>query len=264
MFKSEMRTDEFNRFLSVLAGKSGDIIKQYFWLDNKYVELKSDQTPVTRADRDAEAVMREQIRKTYPEHGIIGEEFGEENSSAEFVWTLDPIDGTVSFSSGCPLFGTLISLLHQNKPILGAIHIPLLALLCIGDGRQTSVNGRVVKLRDVTRLSDAFLLTTDLTNIRRTKHRDGFNLLLDQTQLFRTWGDCYGYLMVVSGKADIMLDLNMKIWDIMPLIPIVRGANGIITTWSEDDVLQKGSCLATNPALHPQVLKILSTQSAPK
>jgi myo-inositol-1(or 4)-monophosphatase len=257
-----MGTNDFARFAATLAEKSGAIIKRYYAADNVDIEMKGDSTPVTKADRDAEALMRDLIRKTYPEHGIIGEEFGEENTDAEFVWTLDPIDGTVSFASGCPLFGTLIGLLHQNTPLLGAIHQPLLNQLCLGDGERTTLNDQPVQLRNVSRLADATLLTTDIKAIRGTRHEDGFERLLDRTYLFRTWGDCYGYLLVACGKADIMLDLDMKIWDITPLIPIIRGGNGIITTWPGGDASQGGSCIATSHALHPQVLEILASHDA--
>jgi histidinol phosphatase-like enzyme (inositol monophosphatase family) len=223
------------------------------------VDNKKDMTLVTQADRDAEAVMRELIRKAYPNHGILGEEFGSENVSAEFVWTLDPIDGTVSFARGCPLFGTLIGLLHAGRPILGAIHHPLLNQLCVGDYTQTNVNGRRVRLRHVHRLSEAMLLTTDIPSIAKYRKKEGFEKLLEQTHLFRTWGDCYGYLLVVSGGADIMLDPIMKPWDILPLIPVIRGANGAITTWSGTEASHGDSCVVANKILHPQVIKILNS-----
>jgi inositol-phosphate phosphatase / L-galactose 1-phosphate phosphatase / histidinol-phosphatase len=119
-----MQIKEFTEFIYTLAEKSGDVIKPYFAKANLAVEIKDDQTLVTQADREAEAVMRDLIRKAYPQHGILGEEFGAENTSAEFVWTLDPIDGTISFVTGCPLFGTLIGLLHTNRPILGRSTTP--------------------------------------------------------------------------------------------------------------------------------------------
>jgi histidinol phosphatase-like enzyme (inositol monophosphatase family) len=250
---------EFTEFLRTLAEKSGDIIKPYFAKTNLDVELKTDLTPVTRADREAEAVMRDLIRKTYPGHGLLGEEFGPENESAEFVWTLDPIDGTISFAGGCPLFGTLIGLLHAGSPILGAIHNPVLNQLCIGNNTETTVNGRLVQLREMHHLSQATLLTTDLASIAKYQEKEGFERLLRQTHLFRTWGDCYGYLLVAWGGADIMLDPIMNPWDILPLIPIIRGANGIITTWSGGEASHGGSCVAANKTLHPQVIKTLNS-----
>ncbi len=227
-------------------------------MDNIITEIKEDMSPVTRADLDAEQLMRDLIRKAYPDHGIIGEEFGSENVTAEFVWTLDPIDGTVSFTSGSPLFGTLICLLHEQKPIIGAINMPILKHLCIGDRRKTTINGRPVQCRNITRLSDAVLLTTDIMSIWRDNKKNVFDSLVGQTRLFRTWGDCYGYLLVASGKADIMLDIAMAIWDFMPLIPIIEGAGGAITIWSGEGGANGTQCLATNKVLHPHVLKLFN------
>jgi histidinol phosphatase-like enzyme (inositol monophosphatase family) len=254
-----MQTTEFVKFICSLAEKSGKVIKPYFSNPGLVVEMKEDQTVVTQADREAEAVMRNLIHKVYPDHGILGEEFGPENASAEFIWTLDPIDGTISFARGCPLFGTLIGLLHNNKPILGAIHHPVLNELCIGNNMETTVNGRVVELRAVHQLSEALLLTTDIAHIDKYQNNEAFQKLLSQTRLFRTWGDCYGYLLVASGGADIMIDAIMNPWDILPLIPIIRGANGIITTWSGTEAAQGDSCVVANKILHPRVLEILNS-----
>lgn len=254
-----MNIKEFTKFICILAEESGKAIKPYFAQANLAVEFKKDQTLVTQADREAEAVMRELVRKVYPHHGILGEEFGPENTSAEFVWTIDPIDGTTSFARGCPLFGTLIGLLHSDKPILGAIHHPILNQLCIGNNTETTINGRAVRLREIHRLSDAILLTTDIASVAKYQKKEGFEKLLGQTHLFRTWGDCYGYLLVASGGADIMLDPIMNPWDILPLIPIIQGAKGVITTWTGTDAVQGNSCVAANKTLHPQVLNILNS-----
>jgi histidinol phosphatase-like enzyme (inositol monophosphatase family) len=256
-----MRTNEFTEFIRTLAEKSGEVIKPYFANAQLAVETKEDQSPVTQADRQAEAVMRDLIRKTYPQHGILGEEFGPENASAEFVWILDPIDGTFSFARGCPLFGTLIGLLHGAVPILGAINQPVLNQLCIGNNMETTLNGRVIRLRETNELFEAMLLTTDIESIG-TPQRKGFEELLRRTRLYRTWGDCYGYLLVASGGADIMLDPMMNPWDILPLVPVIKGANGVITTWSGNDAAQGNSCVAANKILHSQVLEILNSQES--
>ena len=253
-----MRLKEFTDFIYTLAEKSGEVIRPYFGKADLAVELKGDQTLVTQADRQAEAVMRDLIRKRYPQHGILGEEFGLENLSAEFVWSLDPIDGTLSFARGCPLFGTLIGLLNGGAPILGAINHPVLNQLCIGNNTETTINGRTVRLREVHHLSEAMLLTTDLASVDNHR-RKGFEELLRRIRLYRTWGDCYGYLLVASGGADIMLDPMMNPWDILPLIPVIQGANGVITTWSGTDASQGNSCVAANKTLHPQVLQILNS-----
>jgi myo-inositol-1(or 4)-monophosphatase len=254
-----MQLKEFTEFIYTLAEKSGDIIKPYFARAGLEVEIKQDQTLVTQADRQAEAVMRDLIRQKYPQHGILGEEFGPENVSAEFVWTLDPIDGTFSFARGCPLFGTLIALVHGGHPILGAINHPLLNQLCIGNNSETTINGRIVRLREVRHVSEAMLLTTDLASIADHR-RKGFEELLKRTRFYRTWGDCYGYLLVASGGADIMLDPTMNPWDILPLVPIIQGANGVITAWTGTDASQGDSCVAANKALHPKVMEILNSQ----
>jgi myo-inositol-1(or 4)-monophosphatase len=254
-----MELKEFTDFIRTLAEKSGEVIRPYFARAGLAVECKKDQTIVTQADREAEELMRDLIRKRYPNHGILGEEFGADNVSAEFVWVLDPIDGTISFARGCPLFGTLIGLLHLQKPILGAIHNPVLNQLCIGNNTETTVNGRVVHVRELDRLSEATLLTTDITHIGKYQRRGGFENLLKQTNLFRTWGDCYGYLLVATGGADIMLDPFMNPWDVLPLIPIIQGANGVITTWSGADASQGNSCVVANKSLHPKVLAILNS-----
>lgn len=256
---SSVRTKEFTEFICTLAETSGEIIKPYFVKADLAVELKEDQTLVTQADRQAEAAMRELIRSRYPQHGILGEEFGPENVSAEFVWTLDPIDGTFSFARGCPLFGTLIGLLHCGTPSLGAINNPLLNQLCIGNNSETTLNGRAVQLREIDHLSEAMLLTTDVESIGKYQKQDGFEKLFRQTRLFRTWGDCYGYLLVASGGADIMLDPIMNPWDILPLIPIINGANGVITTWSGTAASNGNSCVVANKTLHPHVLEILNS-----
>ena len=256
-----MQHDEFTAFIRTLAEKSGAVIRSYYTGTALDVEIKDDQSPVTRADREAEALMRDMIRHAYPQHGIIGEEFGPDNPAAEFVWVLDPIDGTIAFARGCPLFGTLIGLLHADTPVLGAIHQPLLNQLCIGNNTETTMNGRAIHMQEVHHLSEAMLLTTDVANIRKFQNQAGFDTLVGQTHGFRTWGDCYGYMLLVGGGADIMLDPIMNLWDILPLIPVIQGANGVITTWSGADAARGNSCIAANKMLHPQVVEMLQAQS---
>jgi myo-inositol-1(or 4)-monophosphatase len=246
-------------FTRTLAERSGEVIRQYFGRPDLSVKKKDDQSPVTEADRRAEEVMRGLIRERYPSHGIIGEEFGAEQEDAEFVWVLDPIDGTVSFASGCPLFGTLIGLLHGGKPRLGAIHQPVLRQLCVGNGEETTLNGRPVVIRDTDALADAVLLTTDIANVRQFQDAHGFERLAAATRLFRTWGDCYGYLLLVSGGADVMIDPVMHPWDLLPLIPVIEGAGGTITGWSGEDAATARSCVAASRRLHAQVLAVLNS-----
>lgn len=249
---------EFHGFIRELAEQSGELIRPYFGSRQLGVEQKADASPVTKADKEAELLIRDLIRKRYPGHGIIGEEFGSENPDAEFVWVLDPIDGTISFVHGCPLFGTLIALMHEGKPILGAIHQPILRQMCVGDNEQTTLNGEKLMIRNVSDLTQATLLATDIAHIAKYHDFDRFERLRKTTKLFRTWGDCYGYLLLASGNADIMLDAIMNPWDILALIPIVRGAGGEISGWSGGDPLAEKSCVAASKLLHGQVINLLN------
>jgi histidinol phosphatase-like enzyme (inositol monophosphatase family) len=252
-----MRSDrEFPEFAKKLALASGALIRGYFQKDLEIKE-KSDRSIVTQADREGESLMRDMIRKEFPDHGIVGEEYGLENENAEFVWVLDPIDGTISFAHGNPLFGTLIALLHGGKPVLGIIHNPVLGELCIGHGGHTELNDKRVRMREVTELSRATLLATGIRGIYKRFGREGFDRLVESTALFRTWGDCYGYLMLAAGRADIMLDSKMAPWDLLALVPIIRGAGGKITTWSGGDPVVGDSCVAASAGLHEKVMETL-------
>ncbi len=254
----EKVNEEYVRFIHRLADESAKVIKPYFAALDFEVEIKEDETPVTLADRQAEALMRDLIRREFPNHGIIGEEYGSENEGAEFVWILDPIDGTISFASGCPLFGTLICLIHEDRPILGAINQPILDILCLGDNHRTSVNGSRVQMRRVAELAEATLLTTDVLSISEYQDESGFERLSQKVKYLRTWGDCYGYLLLACGGADIMLDPIMNPWDVLPVIPIIQGAGGVITTWAGGDPVQGTSCVAANRELHPIVMEFLN------
>jgi len=242
-----------------LSEKSGDFIRPYFGDPKLVVETKADLSPVTAADRGAEELMRGLIKRKFPGHGIIGEELGSENPDAEFVWVLDPIDGTKSFAAAVPLFGTLIALRHRGRPILGCIHQPILRQLVLGDGTKTTLNGRVVRARATTRVEDATLLTSDPLAPARHEAGSGFAALMQRAKLVRTWGDCYGYLLVASGWADIMCDPIMNPWDVAALIPVVLGAGGVITDWRGRDPVNADSIVAAATAeLHAQVIAALN------
>ena len=156
-----MNLAPYRAFMIELAGLSGDFIRPFFGRSDLKVELKADRTPVTEADRGAEELMRGLISKTFPSHGIIGEEFGFNRTDAEFVWVLDPIDGTKSFAAAVPLFGTLIGLLHHGQPVLGCINQPILGQFLIGDNHSTKLNGRPARVRAPRPLEEATLLTSD-------------------------------------------------------------------------------------------------------
>lgn len=248
----------YRSFIAELADRSGDFIRPYFGNPDLVVETKPDATPVTIADRGAEDLMRAMIGKKFPTHGVVGEELGSDRADAEFVWVLDPIDGTKSFAGACPLFGTLIALLHQGQPVLGAIHQPILRQLMVGDAAGTTLNGRAVRVRPMARIEDATILTTNVFSPHQ--HQDGpaFESLARRAKLFRTWGDCYGYLLVASAWADVMCDPIMNPWDIAALIPVIRGAGGVITDWQGKDPVNAKSMVAAGPGLHAQVIATLN------
>ena len=253
-----MDLEVYRDFLLELAAASGDFIRPFFASPDLVVETKSDDTPVTLADRGAEELMRRMIRQRFPTHGILGEEHGPENTGAEFVWVLDPIDGTRAFAAATPLFGTLIALMHHGQPVLGVIHQPVLRQLVIGDGDRTTLNGRTVRVRATPGLAGATLLSSSALSPARHQNGEAFAALTHRVKLFRTWGDCFGYLLVATGWADIMCDPVMNPWDIAALIPVVRGAGGIITDWQGRDPVNATSIVAAIPGLHAQVIAALN------
>lgn len=246
---------DYHAFMAELAEASARVIRPLFGDAALAVETKSDLTPVTAADRGAEELMRSMIARRYPAHGIIGEEFGSERADAEFVWVLDPVDGTKSFASACPLFGTLIALLHRGQPVLGAIHQPILNQLVIGDGRSTTLNARPVRCRRTQSLEAATFLTTDWRAPGRHQNGIAFDAVAARAHIARTWGDCYGYLLVATGWADVMCDPIMNPWDIAALIPVIRGAGGVITDWQGNSPVDAKSIVASaTPELHAEVI----------
>jgi len=245
-------------FLETLARTAGEVIRPYFQNPDLVVDSKSDATPVTQADRRAEEIMRDLIGKHHPHHGIIGEEFGNQNAGAEYVWILDPIDGTKSFVAGIPLFGVLIGLLHGGKPVAGCIYQPILEEMCLGDGKATTLNNRPVKVRPCAGLGGALVLGTCLKSVEEKQKTAVFTRMVQSARLFRTWGDCYGYLMVAAGRADLMTDPILNPWDLLPLIPIIEGAGGVITSWDGGDPISAGNAVAGSPLVHAEALRMLN------
>jgi len=248
---------KFKDFVFRLAEESAGVILQYYRKEI-FISTKSDDSPVTIADKMSEEKMRELIIEKFPDHGILGEEFGSHLPEAEYQWILDPIDGTRSFICGIPLFGTLIALLENGKPVLGAMNFPVLGQFFLGDNSQTFLNNKVVQMRRIRHLNEAVLLTTDIQNIAKYQDITRFQNLVEQVQLFRTWGDCFGYSLLAAGFADIMIDPVMSAWDIMALIPIIKGAGGEITDYHGKDPLKGSSIVAASPVLHQQIIKILN------
>lgn len=248
---------EFFDFSHHLAQISGSIIRKYFRSEIS-IDSKDDLSPVTIADKKSEDLMREEIFKHFPDHGIIGEEFGNHNADAEYVWVLDPIDGTKSFISGALTFGTLIALLQNGKPILGVINQPIINEFLIGDNHEAKLNDKKVTVRKCDKISEAVLLTTDHFNIGKYQNQQKFDELAKKVKIYRQWGDCYGYYLLATGYADMMIDPIMNIWDSMALIPIIKGAGGVITDYQGNDAVKGTSIVAASPQIHPEVIKQLN------
>jgi len=248
---------QLKNFCKLLADETGKIIRQYYRTDIT-IETKSDESPVTIADKKSEEKMRELIMKEYPVHGIIGEEFGEYNAPAEYKWILDPIDGTKSFVCGVPLFGTLIALTKNDEPILGVINQPILNEYLIGDNKTAELNGNKVHVRECKDLHSAVLLSSDQLTFVKYQNQTGFENLIRKVKYYRTWGDCFGYYLVASGFADVMIDPIMNAWDLMALIPVIRGAGGKITDYVGGDPVKGNSIVATAGQIHDEVIRILN------
>lgn len=230
----ELVAEMYLRFAQELADSSAEAIRPWFRKGRKF-ERKSDGSPVTQADRAAETAMRERIADQFPNHGIIGEEFGSQQVDAEWVWVIDPIDGTGAFVSGLPTFGTLIGLLRDGVPVLGVLDQPILEErwtgMCFPDlGLRATHNSHVVHTSSTRNLSDSIGFATDPTMFTGNT-RDSWERL--SSSLFRArYGiDCYAYGLLASGYVDIVCEASLKSWDYLALVPVVRGAGGQMTDW---------------------------------
>jgi myo-inositol-1(or 4)-monophosphatase len=248
-----MAVVDFAAFVDELATASGQAILPFFRttlgatlnVDNKSNNGVFD--PVTEADRAGETVMRRIIGRTFPEHGIVGEEFGSERADAEFVWVLDPIDGTKSFMCGLPVWGTMIGLLQNNSPVYGLIHQPYTNERFFGDGmsaKQRTAHGeRPLRVRECQSLAEATLMTTSPL-LMGEADRACFKRVENEVRLSRYGGDCYSYCMLAAGQIDLVIEAGLKAHDIVAAIPILKGAGGIITTWDGGDPANGGNIIA--------------------
>ena len=204
-----LNTDEFSKFANSLADDASKTSMHYF--RNKIeIEIKDDESPVTLADKETEQVLRERIRKEYPDHGILGEEYENEKIDSEFIWVLDPIDGTRSYVAGHKDFGNLIALLQNNKPIIGIINCPAHNERWIGiKNKKTTCNGKEVSTSDINNIKDAYLFTSGVY-FYEPFFRKGFEALKENTKYFRLGGDCYMYGMLASGLIDIVVEDTLK------------------------------------------------------
>jgi myo-inositol-1(or 4)-monophosphatase len=256
---------DFKAFIGRLATSSGETILPFFRtslsIDNKSVAQDFD--PVTEADRAAEAVMRRLIKANFPQHGIVGEEFGNEREDAEYVWVLDPIDGTKSFIAGFPIWGTLIALLHKGMPVFGMMHQPYIGERFSGDNGSANYSGpsgeRRLTVRRCASLKEATAYTTSPL-LMNAADRAQFAKIESAVKLTRYGGDCYSYCMLAAGHLDLVVETELKPYDIAALIPIITGAGGIVTTWDGRPAQNGGRIVAAgDPRVHEAAMKILNS-----
>jgi inositol-phosphate phosphatase / L-galactose 1-phosphate phosphatase / histidinol-phosphatase len=222
--------DRFKALAIRLADAAKPIALKYFRNDPD-TETKSDDSPVTIADRESERVMREIIRKEFPEHGIIGEEWGSDRPDATWCWVLDPIDGTKSFVTGRPLFGALIALCRDGKPVVGVIDCPAANDRWVGiSGVASTHNGKPCRTRSCDRLKDAVLYCTS-PYMFKGKDWDGFDRLHTAVKFPIFGNDCHGYGLVASGWADLVVEARLQVYDWAALVPVAEGAGGVISDW---------------------------------
>jgi histidinol phosphatase-like enzyme (inositol monophosphatase family) len=255
-----LNQQELNETLSFaidIARGAGDITLKYF-RKNPTTSTKSDGSYVTIADREAESYLRARIGERFPNDGVLGEEEGEAEGTSGRRWIIDPIDGTFAFVHGVPFYGVLIALEIQGESKIGVVNIPALGeIVSAATGLGCFLNGQRTRVSPTRSLEDALLLCTDFSAC----HRYGFGKAIDELQRSskanRTWGDCYGYVLVATGRAEVMLDPVMNIWDCAPLLPIIEEAGGTFTDWNGRRTIKVGNSIATNGLLFEEVMQIV-------
>lgn len=267
--RAELR--EFVPFMHRLIGAAFGVIRPLFLTGTAVID-KADASPVTQADRGAEQALRALIERRYPDHAILGEEFGEKAGAAQgtrYRWVLDPVDGTRAFITNCFLFGTLIALERDDgqgwRPLLGCIAHPAAGQALIGHAAGCTLyaadgSQRPARVRDCARIEDATLLATSLWTVgeqRNAPHVERIQLLAQRARLTRTWGDCFGYFALATGGADLMLDPTLAYWDVAAIVPVVEGAGGRVSDWLGGDPLARPSLIASAGPLHDAVLAVL-------
>ena len=259
-----MTAIDFAAFVDELATVSGEAILPFF-RTSLGVEDKGSAAgfdPVTAADRAAEVAMRTLIRRNFPEHGVVGEEYGNERTDAEYVWVLDPIDGTKSFITGMPAWGSLIALTRNGEAVFGMMHQPFIRERFTGDGGAARYRGpagvRGLNVRPCAALSDAMLFTTS-PQLMNAADRAAFGKVEGAVKLSRYGGDCYAYCMLAAGHVDLVIETGLKPHDIVALIPIVHGAGGIVTSWEGGSAVKGGRVIAAgDKRVHEAALKLLA------
>ncbi len=239
-----------------IAREAGAITSRHYQ-GSFIAERKADNSFVTNADREAEAYLRARITEAFPADSILGEEEAEQSGSSNRRWILDPIDGTYSFVHGVPLYGVLIGLELEDEPVLGVVSLPALGeFVYAARGLGCFWNGEPAHVSATGSLDQALLLATDFGVCEQYGFGPAAETLQRQVQARRTWGDAYGHVLVATGRADIMLDPVMKVWDCAPLLPILEEAGGTFTDWKGTRTIHGGNAISTNGLLFDRVMEI--------
>ncbi len=245
-----------------IATEAGRLTLAHFCRADLVVERKGDDSPVTIADREAETHLRRRIAAAFPHDGMLGEEMGEAAGTSGWRWILDPIDGTKSFIHGVPLYGTLIGVELDGRPLVGVIHLPALeetVYAMRGGGAWWSRPGaaeRPARVSSCARLADGLFTTTSTATYERLGRRAVYDALQARARLTRSWGDCYGYALVATGRAEVMIDPRMAVWDAAAMLPILEEAGGTFTDWSGAARIDGGEGIATNGLVLDEVLAV--------
>ena len=252
-----MNLQTYLDFATSLAYHAGKITLRYF-NTRVHTERKENNDPVTIADREAEAFVRAEVERVYPGHAIVGEEFGESAGSGKsFRWIVDPIDGTISFIHGVPMYGVLIALEIDGEVKASAAYFPPLdEMLCAGEGLGCWWNGRRARVSTVSRFAEACVVTSDFQHLT-AKMSDVVHRFERKGALLRTWGDAYGYLMVATGRAEVALDPRMDVYDCGPYPVLLKEAGGFFGSWNGEEGHYHGEGIACNAALKPEVLELM-------
>lgn len=257
-----MPTDELTARLEsavAFARQAGEFTLSHFQRDDLAVELKADASPVTVADRGAEQLLRSAIAAAFPADAVLGEEFGEQPGTSGYRWILDPIDGTKSFISGVPLYGTLVGIEREGRSVVGVIHIPALAetaYAAVGGGAWYVKGNSPPRRARVSKkpLGEGLFVTSEVKNFATIDRADVYDRLQRSARIARSWGDAYGYLLVAVGRAEAMVDPIMNVWDCAALQPVIEEAGGTFTDWQGVPTIHSGNAMATNGVTFEEVL----------
>jgi histidinol phosphatase-like enzyme (inositol monophosphatase family) len=246
-------------FAADLAWQAGKLTLRYFQTAIT-PELKSDHSPVTVADRESERLMRTLIEASYPDHSILGEEEGETRPGASYKWILDPIDGTRSFVRGVPLYAVLVGLERDGQMIVGVINCPAVGdFLVAAEGQGCLWNGRRAQVSSVASLREGLVLTTDVGAMAKYGRRGAYQRLSEASAMQRTWSDAYGYVLVATGRAEVMLDPQMSVWDCGALLPVLREAGGTFTDWQGRSTVYGNEAIGSNGLVLDEVLALIAS-----